>query len=416
LLAIEEAQTRGSLRLEGKQAAEVERRGRQARPDVSRGAAPLAQAPGSPTISLAELRGFLQCPVESALKRHLRLYDEDERDLTDDEPFSTDASFSRQVIAEALRRFIQRALGESLETALADWRPRFAQLHEEWRWRGRVPEGAFADVDRSRFEERLQERIEEPGGLADFVRDRHGAKFIGPVLLGESPTPLGARTRFAALSLPVGDNAVRLVGAMPLVWHSADALDVLVLTNRKVPPHQLSVPLLDPVLFYLALRASNDEPGTSKKELRPRSWLGKRVFRVHIAHREGLVSFHYHPEDVTPAEARDYLKLLAEDFLDRSCFDLLPFDIIVKDETLRQAYESDVESPRTSAEYAARLRESYEDDQDSDFPAYRAMRLLEIVDAQVPEDAYAKVRRRFRLLERGPARARAEDAGRKRGH
>jgi hypothetical protein len=362
------------------------------------------------------LRGFLRCPVEAALKHHLRLFDEDEHELSDDEPFSTDASFSRQVITEALRRFIQRTVGASLEIARADWRPRFAQLHEEWRWRGRVPEGAFADVDRTRLEERLEERIEEPGGLADFVRDRQGAKFAGPVLLGESPIPVGARTRFPALTLPLGDKAVRLVGALPLVWHGADAVDVLVLTNRKVPARQLSVPLLEPALFYLALRASNDESGTSKKELRPLSWLGKRVFRVHIAHREGLIRFTYQPEDVSPPQARSYLTQLLNDFLDRSNFDLLPFDIIAGDETLRQAYESDGDGPRARADYAAMLRESYEDDQDNDFPAYRGMRLLDIVEAQVPEDAYAKVRRRFRLLDRGPARARAEDTGRKRGH
>jgi len=310
-----------------------------------------------------------------------------------------------------------------VDAALADWRPRFALLHDEWRLRGRVPEGAFADVDRGRLEQQIQERIEGPGGLADFVRARQEATFAGPVLLGESTTPVGARTRFAALTLPLAGaesnglaQSVRLVGTMPLVWYSDDAVDVLVLTNRtarRVSAKHLSVPVLEPLLFYLALLAG---PERRPDTVAATEWLGERSFRVHATHRDGMVSFTYHPQDVSPAEARSYLTLLMKEFLDRSSFDLLPFDLIAEDETLRQAYESDADGPEAGAGYAAALREIYEEDQDDDFPVFWAMRLLEIVDARVPDDAYAKVRRRFRLLDRGPARARQQDAGRKRGH
>src|SRR5262249_2702164 len=42
-----------------------------------------------PTISLRELRGFLDCPAEASLKRHLGLRDDEEIAPADDEPFVT---------------------------------------------------------------------------------------------------------------------------------------------------------------------------------------------------------------------------------------------------------------------------------------------------------------------------------------
>ena len=62
---------------------------------------------------------------------------------------------------------------------------------------GRVPDGAFGQVDRKRFEQILAKRIEGPGGLADFLRQRQGIPFCGPLLLGEGLTPVGACQRSA---------------------------------------------------------------------------------------------------------------------------------------------------------------------------------------------------------------------------
>jgi len=466
LLAIQEARASGALRLDSKSCAEVESRLRHAQGDfsflsplvgeglgvgggsahdVERASAP----PPSPSptrgegvkLSLRELRNFLLCPAEAALRRHLRLDDDDVDEPADDEPFFTDWYFGLRLLTEGLRRFVSHAVDESVDAALRDWRPRFQALHDEWRLRGRVPEGAFAAVDRGRFEEQLRQRIEGEGGLADFLRQRWNAVFCGPVLLGESTTPVGARTRFAVLTLPLPDaggdrpDSARLMGSLPLVWHGVDAIDVLVLTNRtaaRVPAHSLSNPFLEPLLFYLALRASGEprsvrsrlkpQPGANAPRLagspdapQPADWLGKRQFRIHVMHREGIVSFGYRPQDVSPKEARAYLTELVMDYLDRSSFDLLPFDLIANDPWLRQAYESDQVDERARAEYPAALVEAFDEDQEGDVPTYHPMRLLEIVQTRVPDDAYDKVRRRFRPFDRGPAQTREQDAGRSHG-
>jgi exodeoxyribonuclease V gamma subunit len=443
LLAIQEAQASGALRLDTKARAQVDARLQQAQHDF-RFSSPLVgeglgvgggsahDIPRTPiTLSLHELRSFLMCPVEAALRRHLRLDDDEPDEPADDEPFFTDGYFGYRLMMEGLRRFVSRAIDDSVDAALQDWRPRFAALHDEWRLRGRVPEGAFAAVDRGRFEDQLEERIEAEGGLAEFLRQRWNTVFCGPVLLGESATPVGARTRFPALTLPLTGDAgtARLVGSLPLVWHGVDAIDVLVLTNRssaRVPAHALSNPFLEPLLFFLALRASGEprsvssrlrQPGANASRLAGEglaSWLEKRQFRIHVMHREGMVSFSYRPQDVSAKEARAYLTELVMDYLDRSSFDLLPFDLVANDPWLRQAYETDKVDEAVRAEYAAALRESFDEDQENDMPIYHPMRLLEIVPTCVPDDAYDKLRRRFRLFDRGPARARQE-AGRAHG-
>src|SRR5262249_38227659 len=149
--------------------------------------------------TLRELRGFLDCPAEAAVKRHLGLRDEDEPEPVDDEPFYTETPFDKQLVREFLQRFTARAVATGVDAALTGWRDRFAALHEEWRLRGRVPEDVFGVVDQARLMQMAQQRLEGPAGLAAFLRARQEAVFCGPVLLGESGAPIGPRTRFPAL-------------------------------------------------------------------------------------------------------------------------------------------------------------------------------------------------------------------------
>jgi hypothetical protein len=447
LLAIEEARRDGVVQLDERRAKAFQQRLQAARRVFQLPAQVSAGPEDAPTISLTELRRFLRCPADAALLRHLHLTDDEESEPADDEPFYTGAPDHYRLLQQALERFVIRAVTDTLATALKEWRQRFAELHEEWRWRSRGPEEAFAAADLARLEHMVYERIEGPGELAAFLRERQEAQFCGPVLLGESPAPVGARQRFPALTIvpaagiagqPV-PPAVRLVGTLPLAWRSAEALDILVLTSskaNKIPTEQLCLPLLEPLLFYLALKADNGADGSSARE-----WLGERMLRIHIAHAEGRVICTYAPDEFAPDQARTYLAHLGRDFLDRGSFDLLPFDLII-DKDLRGAYFpandkafqdffadaqgaipekivtiSDCPSlpddaefrpvlDRARAMYVQRLEEAVADDQENEYPAYRMTRLLEMVEARVPEDSFDKVRRRFWLLDRPLARAR----------
>jgi exonuclease V gamma subunit len=405
LLALEEARKGGALRLKAGQVKDIEQRLRKARRTFSLPATAATAPSEVPTISLAELRGFLQCPAEAALKRHLRLRDDEEAEPIDDEPFFTGFPYNYRLTTAILERFVAQAVKQSMAEALRNWPTSLAALYEEWRLRGRVPEGAFGTVDRTRFEQELRQRIEGPRGLTTVLDALRGAAFCGPVLVGESISPVGAKRRFPAVEVSLNDgNVIRLVGSLPLLWRSNDALDVLVITNQsRINADQLNKPLLEPVLLYLAIKADR-----SVDALSARVWAGERRLRVHIAHAQGVAQCEFPADEVTAEEARAYLATLAHDFLDAGTFDLLPFDLIAAKEILREGYVADDDALPSPKEYCSLLEEAVDEDGEKDFHAlYQKMKLLEIVNVKVPADALDKVRRRFRLLDRGPARARA---------
>jgi len=217
---------------------------------------------------------------------------------------------------------------------------------------------------------------------------------------------MNARRRFPAVKLDVGPNLYvasepRLVGACRLAWRSKKAFEIPVLTNKseKFSDQELSKPLLEPLLFALALRAGDENSdGASSEE-----WLARLPVHIHVAHAGGIARFSYMPRDLTPKEAREYLTRLAIDFLNSNCYDLLPFELSVKQGELRKAYQvGDEEGVPEAEDYLNNLRDLLEQDRESDHPYYRPGRLMEVVSAEPPGDACDKVRRRLRLLDRGP--------------
>src|SRR5262249_50109324 len=132
LLAIADAKRTGALELDMFQGNEVERRQATAQrqfdvpqPDVvagvPRGGRPttgplravgagMRGGAGPRTGTRGELRGFLDCPAEAVVKRHLGRRDEDEPEPVDDEPFYTETPFDKQLVREFLQRFTARAV------------------------------------------------------------------------------------------------------------------------------------------------------------------------------------------------------------------------------------------------------------------------------------------------------------------
>lgn len=414
LLALKQAGEQGTVHLDDRDGAELARRLENAAPQFHvLDAGPRSSPTTVPTISIGELRRFLLSPAEACLKRHLRLEAEEELELQDDEPFWTDGLGEHQLITNTLERFVFRTVRDGLDAARADWRECFVQRYDEWELRSRAPEGAFAEVDRAGFEAALEERIEGADGLAEFLHRRSAGDFVGPILIGESTAPIGARLHFPALTLEMGRNLygppqVRLVGSLRLAWRTPKSFEVLVLSNKKPDSSSLQTEiskyLLEPVLFWLALKAGKEsisgEPSSSQ-------WLENLSLRVHLSHQEGITCFTYRPGDASADKARTYLTDLAADLLDPSSYDLLPLDVLIHCEDFRQAYQIDKRNDLPNfRHFQRRLQDFLEDDRENDYSTYRWSELLNLSNARVPLDALAKVRRRFRILDGGPHRNR----------
>lgn len=413
LLALEEARSQGILALDDRGLAELTRRRQKARPAFQMPAGPGRPAQTLvPTITLGELKRFLLCPAEACLRRHLHVQEEKEFDTQDNEPFWTDALGEHELVTATLERFVLRAVRAGVEAARGEWRAGFGQRYEEWGLRSRAPEGAFAEVDRAGLEATLEERISGSGGLADFLQRRQADSFAGPILLGESPTPVGALWHFPALTLDIGANLyfpsqARLVGACRLAWRTPKAFEILILTNKKPDKNiqtELSKHLLEPVLFWLALRAGRE---AGPLGLSSAQWLEDLPLRVHLTHQEGIASFAY-PGNMSGDKARTYLTGLAADLLNPNSFDLLPFEVLVQFEEFRNAYQiEDKDFWKGSRSYQRRLQDFLDQDREKEgFSQYRWTPLLELAKAKVPADALSKVRRRFRILDIGPKRNR----------
>jgi hypothetical protein len=356
------------------------------------------------TISLTELKRFLQLPAQEALRRHLRVDEDEEPELEDDEPLVTPPEPGNFMIRQTLQHLVQRACQGELEQALADWGDHFRQVYAAARLRCRVPEDAFGEIDQNVLRCELHERIHGEGKIEEFLREHARLTVCGPLLIGESAIPVGARYRFPALCLQRETGpAIRVVGSTPFAWCGERRFEVLLITNAKaIKPAELSAYLFEPMLLYLTLLA-NPEPGA--KGVSPQTWLAPRDFQVHVSYREGIQTWSYPAGSIPPKEARDYLVELTRDLLNADEFDLLPFDVIVKTPELSKAYAEEG-TPLPAEQYRQLVEENVAEAREGSYRFLPIPLFVEMIRAPVPADALAKVRRRFRLLDRGPARLR----------
>jgi exonuclease V gamma subunit len=414
LVAIQEGRDRGELKLTKAQEAQVEMElaryckvfdlGDTQKRDNTPGAQNNTSEPQK--VTLRELVSFLRCPAEAALRRHLRLQDEEQPEARDDELFYIDRWGGYRLLREAQERFVRRATREGVDVALDCWKADFTAQHKEWQLRCRAPEGAFGDADRARFLADLQQRI-ETAGLAEFLRQQADRQFIGPVRIGPSFAPVGATTILPALKLETSRGAVELVGTEAMAWADDKAIALLTIHTgswKKVKPNELCRPMLAPLLFGLALRAGGGSGADAQSYLR----FAGRELLINVAHEKRVQCYSWSPEDLPATEARNYLTVLAGDFLDPSSFDLLPIDILIGIEELHRAFlQEELPTEGDKKAYAADFQERVEEDGEKDQnPLYYPMKLLKVVPATVPEDAFDKVRRRFRPLDRSLAHAR----------
>ena len=355
-------------------------------------------------VSIIELRRFLKLPAQASLRRHLHI-EEDEAVLDEDEPLVTSQRVANNLARQSLQQLVLASAGASVDDALKAWPARFADAYADARLCSRVPEEAFGEIDQAAMRNDLSERIHGPGGIEGFLREHAAMTFCGPVLLGESLTPIGAKLRFPALRLRPGHElpadaaqAVRISGSVPFAWplrrfssqhHRLQGLD-----------GRVCEPMFEPLLLYLALLlAANERRRHRRAELagRPRVRPPRQLSRRHRTWNYPRL----HPS----AEAVHYRQPDARSSIDavrlairRPCPLARPAADVAGRERAQMA-------PRRFAMLEGFLRTS------RDPRAGAIPTLVDMVHARVGRRA-AKVRRRFPLLDRGPDRRRRMPAGR----
>jgi hypothetical protein len=356
--------------------------------------------------------------VQASLRRHLYVEQDEAQTLEDDEPLVTPQRLANSLATQTIQHLVLAAALGNIDEALAAWPAHFGQTYADARLCSRVPEEAFGEIDEAALLSDLRERINGQGQIETFLREHAGMAFCGPVLLGESLTPLGAKLRFPALRLRPGHELpadarqeIRLAGSTPFAWQARGRFEILIVTNiSEIDGRTVCEPMFEPMLLYLALLAGS-EPNA--EGIISQSWLAGREFVLHVGHRSGIQKWTYPPGDITAAQALHYLVDLTRDFLDPTQFDLLPFEALVRSKSLRLALLEDVAGQMGAETFRLLLEEYLSEQRENPRSPIKIPLLVEMVRARVPADALAKVRRRFPLLDRGPARLRRQPVARK---
>ncbi len=364
-------------------------------------------------VALGELRRFLQMPALAALRRHLHIDEDDEAEAEDDEPLVTGQRAANALVRQTIQQLLQSATKTGVKLALQSWQERFTAAYADARLRSQVPEEAFGEIDQAALRRDLMERIHGAGQIESFLREHEQMTFCGPVLIGESMTPLGARLRFPALRLRPGDEGnasaageIRIVGSMSQAWHTPERFEVLIVTNtKKIDAREVSASLFEPMLFYLAMLAGTE---TNRDGIASQAWLMTRETVLHVAHQGGIARWTLPAGTISPVEALAYLVELTRDFLDPTQFDLLPFELLSVGPELKRAYDSTFTGQVGPGAFRELLQDKIVEARESTFGRPKIPPLVEMIQAKLPEDALAKVQRRFRLLDRAPALVRRQ--------
>ncbi|MBI3822258.1 MAG: hypothetical protein HY289_06215, partial [Planctomycetes bacterium] len=182
--------------------------------------------------------------------------------------------------------------------------------------------------------------------------------------------------------------------------------EILVITNsEKLDGREMHSSMFEPALFHLALLASAEPNADGMSALQ---WLAAREFVLHISYAGGIVTWTYPAGSITSAEATHYFLELTRDFLTPTTFDLLPFEMMRLNKELMSATLSDIDARMTPETFCAMLEEQIAATQENPQSWVKIPQVVEMMQAKVPADALAKVQRRFRLLDRGPASVRQQ--------
>jgi exodeoxyribonuclease V gamma subunit len=337
------------------------------------------------SISIRDLVNYLINPMEAALRWHLRIYDDNEENRAEqeDEPFYSGYRIANRFVSEALGYYVRSGSKTGVQKFIDEYYAH-AQLMSM------TPEGAFAKVDLDEIRAVIIERMSGRKGLSDFIQVRKDRIFYQNVTFGSvrftakpdrafPPARCGIATHDQAL-------AAELSGMFPYLWKNKDSgeFETLVITNSSKPS---VISVINPFLAYV-ISVSGYE-----KDLQ--QFMGSAAFTVYISYKNGIARYRYR---LNQAEGKEYLDRLLLDFLDESGFDFLPVQIVSDKRLLAPPVMEAKPEESDRREYRRALVGLISDDGDKLFPSIRGMNFTGILEAEVPPDAYDKVRDRLGIL------------------
>ncbi len=347
-------------------------------------------------ITVRQLRMFLEDPVSQGLKRHLGIYEEEESiretTLREDEPFYSEFPVDYHLKMTPLRLWLDRFAASGVP--VMDPKPLmelYDGVYEDLRRKSATPEGAFAELDKKALREDITKRA---GTLSRIIAEMasgertYRALFVGEQT-GESISP-GNRLpveHFEPLSLMASvadapgvamETRVEVHGQLPWVWKDHEkGWHALVLTGSgRKPGAAPDRYILEPLLFWLCCLSTQSG----------RLLLGGADITFHVVYKENVGTWTYCME---PDAASAYVTLLVSDHLGRKRPEWLPFKAATSQSVKPHLLSDDEMEEGDRESFYAQLRE--------DYPEETSL-LVRLADPHIPEDAFDRVRERFRIF------------------
>lgn len=350
--------------------------------EAARGRGPAAPE----SLTLDEMRLYLENPAQYALRKWLGVRDyreEDPRDL-EDEPFF--CPFPKDV--EILEGVFHRRLADWRNPSREPARRGFDERYDNLCLRGHMPVGHYRALDRDVLWERAAASLEALEGFLQPMREAgEGMQIYSGVAIGEGTSRSQAdepALRLPPVRLDLAGRAVDIHGYLPCLFRSGDGggCSTMVFMTGDFDRRRL----LPAFLFYNAGLASDSPLG---------DWLRSGLFTVHYLFRNSKSKGYgnaenWPPFQIRPEDARSYLESLAGSMQAGPDYDMLPFDLVSK----RLAPQGRLVDKE---DYAEALREELEISEDADefSVSYIPSDSLRILEAAVPDDAGAKIRLRL---------------------
>ncbi len=231
-------------------------------------------------ISVKDLRRFLEDPVSQGLRRHLRIYDEEETieeiALREDEPFYSVFPVDYKIKTETLDQWLDlRTSPESRDAAPERTLETICnRVYERFRRGSETPEGAYADLDQEALTEEILARSEVLLPVIEEMlsfKETYRAIFVGEETEGsisrDNPLPL-RRFRAATCTVETTDRTgepmetdVALHGRLPWVWKEQEGVwhSLVVTASGKTPKaKEPDKYVLEPLLFWMACLMTED--------------------------------------------------------------------------------------------------------------------------------------------------------------
>ncbi len=347
-------------------------------------------------LRLRDLRRFLENPIEAAFRTQLSIYEasEDISDwaLAEDEPFFSDRDVSRVLVDHVLGEHI-RTRAKGVDRAVGDmYDERLARMYEDFQRRSRTPEGVFSRLDRELILVEIENRLKgnrPADSLNRALRELDGMEFIDTACIGTPEDPEPVTRALPPLSLKLDSGEVELHAELPLLWRDpvTGGISAMHLTHDKSYHRRFPTPrqLLTPFLFYVMNRASDND------------LFGDEPFAVYWSNRSKVDCYRFRMKQES---AGKYLLELLTEFTGPTAFEVLPYDVL----TRLTGRNTDLPIPlksgsfaddRQKMQYHRRLQREVEEQLDNPWSQWWHMPILDVMELQVPRDAWDKINRRF---------------------